>query len=131
MFFLPALIWGLVILAAVSIPSASIPETGLLDIPLIDKFIHFALFSVFGILLASGFFKNQRTGGSGSWRRRIVLSIITGIGYGAITEYWQFCCLTDRHGSLADVLANGFGTVFGVILFEVFRSSKEGSLTTN
>lgn len=121
-YFIPALAWGAVIFAAISMPPSSIPKTGLFAIPLIDKVIHFFLFAVFGFLGSFGFFKQEKD--SFFHRRFIFLAIIAGLIYGSITELLQHYYFTGRQGSGWDVLADLFGTVFGVGLFRLVMKFK-------
>jgi len=116
-YFFPALVWGVVIFAAISMPPSSIPRTGLFAIPFADKIIHFLLFAIFGFLGSLGFFKQKKE--SVFHRRFIFLAIFAGLIYGTITELLQHYYFTGRQGSGWDVVANFFGTVFGVILFRL------------
>ena len=118
---LPAIIWAAAILIITGIPGRSIPETDVLRIPGIDKAIHFIIYAVFGALL----FHGLRRGKQSTGKRLAAASIATGIFYGALTEYIQHCCLTDRHGNCQDFIANAFGTVFGVLITGVVLKIKE------
>ncbi len=104
------------------------PDTRLLNIPHIDKAIHFALFSVFGALLLLGFARQHK--GKQALTRHIVTGLFIGIAYGAFTEFLQYCCFENRSGNVADFSANGFGTVFGVYSMVMFLK-KTGSDTLN
>ncbi len=109
-FFLPAIIWGAVIFVIISLPPSAVPPTDKIGIPHIDKIIHFGIFFVFGSLLVFGFFRLGH-----KHIKYIFFSILIGFSYGAFTEYLQYCCFTGRHGSIADFIADGFGTVFGTL----------------
>ncbi len=109
--FLPAFMWALVIFVIISAPASSLPSTERLNIPHFDKIVHFIIFAILGGLLLWGFLKRKSSKAKG-----IVLSLTIGILYGVLTEYLQYCCFEDRHGNLADLVANSFGTVFGVFL---------------
>lgn len=108
--FLPAIIWGAVIFVIISLPPSAVPPTDKLGIPHIDKIIHFGIFFIFGGLLVFGFFRLGL-----KHIKYIIISILIGISYGALTEYLQSCCFSGRHGSVADFIADGFGTVFGAL----------------
>jgi VanZ family protein len=120
--FLPALLWGLVIFIAISMPPGNIPKTGLFNIPYFDKIVHFGLFTVFGLLLSAGFFKQREEGFLRQYF--ILLTILTGLFYGSITEVLQHFYFTGRDGNMFDAMANLFGTVFGVILFRLLLKIK-------
>ncbi len=119
-FFSPALLWGLIILLIIGLPGENIPESGLLNIPHIDKVVHFVLFAVMGALLVYGYRKKHQ--GRTLHGRQLLICITLGVFYGILTEFLQYCCFSDRHGNVPDAIANGFGTVFGVILSaQLFR----------
>ncbi len=121
-FFWPAILWGLFIFLIISLPGRSIPETGLHEIPQFDKLVHFALFAVLAWLLCIGFVRESKH--SGLKNNHLIVCLLTGIIYGALTEWLQFCCFPDRHGSFLDFLANGFGTVFGVVLYRILHRKR-------
>lgn len=115
-FFIPAIIWGLVIFVVISMPPSAVPPTDKLRIPHIDKIIHFAIFFIFGALLVYGFIK--------TYRQKIMflfISMVIGILYGGFTEYLQYCCFEGRHGTFADFVADSFGTVFGVLFMNIMQ----------
>lgn len=109
--FIPAFLWALVIFVIISVPAGSIPSTEKLNIPHVDKIVHFFIFALLGAFTLWGFLKKKH-----SRARGIAISLFICILYGIGTEYLQHCCLDDRHGNLYDVAANSFGTVFGVLL---------------
>lgn len=116
-YFLPAIAWGIVILAALSMPPSNLPEGVLSKLLHLDKVIHFVFFCVLGVLCSFGFFKQKQ---GGFFQPRFVfLTIIIGLFYGIFTELLQHFFLTGRQGSISDVIADLFGTVFGVVLFRV------------
>ena len=129
-YFFPALLWGTVILLVIGYPGEKIPDADLLKIPHIDKVVHFGLFAVLGTLLVYGFGKKNE--GGRFHRKHLILCITLGIIYGIFTEYIQHCCLSDRHGNVPDAVANGFGTIFGVVvsaqLFRKVFESREKKL---
>ncbi|MFO7998139.1 MAG: VanZ family protein [Bacteroidales bacterium] len=121
-YFLPALGWALIVLAAISMPASRIPGSDLLKLPHIDKLIHGLLFMVFAILLAYGFFRQNKQRIPGKYYLILTLSI--GIIYGLATELMQFWMLPGRHGNLGDFIANTIGTIFGLLLFRAFIAGR-------
>ncbi len=119
---MPALVWGAVIFYIISIPPGKIPESGLLQLPHIDKVIHFSMFAVFGSLLAGAFIISSKT--QQYHKTTIAISLFIGFVYGGITEYYQYCCLYGRDGNFFDALANCFGTVFGVFIMAMLFKSR-------
>ncbi len=115
-YFLPSVIWGVVIFVIISIPPSAVPPTDKLRIPHIDKIIHFGIFFVLGFLLVLGFLKSGR-----QQFKHFLISVLIGVSYGAFTEYLQYCCIAGRHGAFSDFIADGFGTVFGVLLMSITK----------
>lgn len=125
-YFIPAVVWGLVILIAISMPPGNIPKSGIFSIPHFDKFVHFALFAVFGLLFSYGFFKQSK---QGAFHLRFVLfTVLAGIIYGSFTEILQHFYFTGRDGNIIDVLFNLFGTVFGITFFSFILRIRPGFL---
>jgi len=103
-----------VIFMVISMPSDQIPETPLLGLPHADKAVHFLLFAIFGVLLILGL--GKQAGNRQAGTMHILMALLIGLAYGILTEYYQHCCLADRHGNIPDIVANAFGTIFGVVL---------------
>ncbi|TVR41957.1 MAG: hypothetical protein EA394_04595 [Bacteroidia bacterium] len=123
LYFLPALLWAGFIFGVISMPPDSIPEVDALNIPHVDKVIHFKLFCVFSLWLLFGFSGQQKNKPLKRQKLLIVFSIA--ILFGILTELFQYCCLKERHGSIPDMLANGFGTVFGMFLYSKFCTKQK------
>ena len=113
-YLIPALVWCLVILLAISLPPGNIPRTGLFSIPHFDKLVHFVLFTIWGFLLFYGF-RKQKTGNL-LRENPTVTAIATGLVYGIFTELLQHFIMSGRQGNFFDILSDLFGTVFGVLL---------------
>lgn len=111
---LPGLAWAVVIFIVISLPPENIPRTPLLQVPHIDKAIHFFMFAVFGALVLLGLHKKSDAGSLSL--KHITIAVIAGSAYGILSESIQYCCLPGRHGNVPDVIANVFGTVFGVFV---------------
>jgi len=119
---LPGLAWAVVIFIVISLPPESMPRTPLLHVPHIDKAIHFIMFAVFGALVLLGLHKKNEAGSLSL--KNIAIAVIIGSAYGILTELIQYCCLPGRHGNVPDVIANIFGTVFGIfIIVMAYRTS--------
>lgn len=118
---LPALIWLLVILALISWPEKQIPDADILNIPYMDKAIHFFLFAVLAVFVYGGLLLQDKD--SYLHVNSLFITIVIGLTYGAITEIIQYFFIVGRYGTMGDFLANAFGTVFGV--FVIRKSGKE------
>lgn len=110
---IPALGWALLILVAVSLPPGNIPRTGIFSIPHFDKLVHLILFAIWGWILFCGLRKQKP--GSVLQQHPVLLALAAGLAYAILTELFQHFFLDGRQGSIFDVLADLFGTVFGVL----------------
>ncbi len=122
-FFLPALIWGVIIFMIISLPSSALPPTEVYNIPHFDKIVHFTMYAIFGVLMLFGFGRFKRNAEIS--HKHLIISITTGVFYGILTEFLQHCCFDDRHGNIYDVAANVFGTVFGVVLIVALNKNRK------
>ncbi|MBS4014125.1 MAG: VanZ family protein [Bacteroidetes bacterium] len=123
-FFLPSVIWGLIIFVLISVPVSS-DESSFFDIPHFDKIVHTTLFCVFAFLLSIGFFlKDKKNLEFSNVRKHLWIVFLLGLGYGAITEMFQELLLTERTGSFWDFIANTAGTVFGIIAFKFTKNTR-------
>lgn len=112
---IPAFIWGGVIFLVIGASPDQIPKEELLRLKNVDKAVHFFLFFVFSVLLAGGLFHRNKA--SSSNISLLIITLIIGITYGAVTEFIQFAALPERHGDVFDLLANTIGTIFGVMFY--------------
>lgn len=122
MFFryhIPAIIWGIVIFIAVSVPGSNVPRFSFFkDLP-VDKIIHFTLFFIFSGLLAYGFAK-QYFGNTIRYRPYTIAFLISA-GYGGLTELMQGTLFADRSCEIADFIANIAGTIVGLAIFVLLK----------
>jgi VanZ family protein len=85
-----------------------------LDVPNVDKVVHFTFYFVAGILgmLYLHSFKINVTSNKG-----LLLKLLLGlIGYGIIIEVLQECLTSYRGAELLDVMANTTGAILGILL---------------
>ena len=114
---IPSVLWASVIFAVIILPGSRIPDSEVLKLPMMDKAIHFSLFFILAILLAYGLFRQNRN--SPFYLYRTLLTLTSGIWYGAATEFVQHWFVSSRHGNIYDFLANLFGMVFGLLFFRI------------
>lgn len=119
-YFAPVVVWALVIILATTLPANSFPQVFNWGAKNLDKLIHFLVFGVFGVLLALAFFKQHYE--SYLHRNRLWLSVVVGFVFGVITEGAQHFFIPSRSGELIDIVANLFGTVFGVFYLSVIAA---------
>jgi VanZ family protein len=108
-----ALIWTALIYIACLIPGSDIPEV---NVPLIDKWVHFALFSGFAFLwLCSLSSTNTKKG---------IFVFIAAALVGLSVELLQESGITSgRYFEWNDVLADSIGGILGVVVFFLLRKT--------
>jgi VanZ family protein len=101
----PALLFTAILFAASSRPTLPVDlHSGS------DKLVHFAAYSVLGVLLARG---QLRSGVSAAW------VILVGILIGGLDELYQ-STIPNRSTDALDWLADSLGVVFGVFVFNLW-----------
>jgi VanZ family protein len=118
-------IWTLSLLPGRHLPA--IPDFYQLLKP--DKIIHLILFAAFVFLLLQSILKQY---GYGFLRfYGIIIALITGIGFGALTEYLQYSININRSGNIYDFIANTLGCLIGLALFLILRRKKMRKANAN
>lgn len=110
-YFIPALIWAIVILVLSLISANKIPHFAWSDFIALDKVAHIGMYFVFALLLNAGFYC------SGRKERRVREYVLFGALFGLIVEGLQYVSHTGRHFEWADVAANTLGMYLGVWSF--------------
>ncbi|MFW5892460.1 MAG: VanZ family protein [Bacteroidota bacterium] len=123
-YLFPSFIWAITIIVLILMPSDNIPKTKLLNIPHIDKFIHFGLFFVLSILLDFGFRRQSLE--SFMRKNHYTISLIFCVIFGVGTELLQFAFTSQgRSATVLDFLANFAGALAGVFaLFLLIKIPK-------
>ena len=124
-YFLPGIVWIIIVFAIIAIPGSSIPRTSLFEIPHFDKLIHFVMFAILSMLLGFGFFNQQQN--SIYFRKRYTFVLVFCVIYGGATEIIQHLFVAGRSGELWDFAANTAGSFAGILLFSML-SGKPGKL---
>lgn len=110
--FIPALVWGLLILSLSVMPGSPMEPFKLSDLFQVDKLGHLIFYGVFVSLIFRGVTKNS--GGQKVNLTTIVAVISFAIGYGFLLEVIQFKFLTDRYFDILDIIANIIGCFIGL-----------------
>lgn len=115
-YFLPAVVWGFVVLYFSLLPGPQVPK---LFLHLDDKLVHGGIYFVSTALIFLGFirykFSNEIPRGS------IAINIAVCLVFGAAIELLQHYWVSNRSGDWGDLVANGLGTVIGVLVLVVFH----------
>lgn len=108
-----AILWSIIIIILCSIPGQEFPDTSFLDIPQLDKIIHFCLYFILSILTVKGFYTQDYISflAKYSYAFAVVYSICLGI----IIELLQHYFIPFRAGDVYDVFANVGGSITGTL----------------
>jgi len=112
---LHGIIWSLIILILLGLPGDDLPDISFFNIPYFDKIVHFFLFLVFVFFLAYGFAKQNRF--NILHQKFLLLSLLTGVIYGGLTEILQEVVFTGRTSDFFDFIADVAGCVTGLLFF--------------
>jgi VanZ family protein len=113
-YFLPAIIWSIVIFIACAMPGKDVPYSSLLELLAIDKWVHAAIFFVLVILLMRGM---KFTYPRAAHMTVVFFALAIAIPYGGLLEIMQGAFFADRSADPYDFIANLFGAVCGVLLY--------------
>jgi len=128
-YFVPSVLWVILILFSLSLPPDKIPMPDLLVWKFMDKAIHFFLFFVFAILNCYGFIKQNNK--SINLNSVFLFAIFLGVLFGIGTEYFQQEFAVGRTKSVNDMLANIFGTLFGVTSWGLYLKINRNFFSVN
>ena len=91
-----------------------------LEIPHIDKFVHFTFYFVTAILAC--FFLEEALPKQITFNKILLISLLFAWFYGIIIEVLQSTITTARSGDVQDVWANCLGALIGVMLLKLWFS---------
>ncbi|MDX1313981.1 MAG: VanZ family protein [Eudoraea sp.] len=95
---------------------------GGLEIPHLDKIVHFTFYFVASIL--ASFYQREVFVKGITFNKILLISLLFTWVYGIIIEVLQSTLTTARSGELYDVWANCFGGLIGVMLLKLWFSGK-------
>jgi len=109
-----AILWTLLIFFLCFLPARDVPEV---NVPLIDKWVHFILFGVFSFLwLLSS---------ESCTLKGLFLIFIASVALGSLVEFFQgVLTFLGRSCENMDILADSIGGLLGVIIFYVTHRVK-------
>jgi VanZ family protein len=109
--YIPALIWALVILVLSITPAGQLPEA---NFNMADKLAHLLVYMVLSVLLWYALVRSKSSGRK-AWK---MMGWVVGFGivYGVAIELIQAYFISSRYGEVEDAIANGLGSVFGLIV---------------
>ncbi len=106
-----AFLWTIFILVASLIPKGAVNDSGLLDIPHLDKLSHVVMYTIFVFLWSKLLsYKTSRVKGA---RTAFYVSIALGL----LMEICQYEMDMGRHFDILDIIANIIGSIIGLTAF--------------
>ncbi|NNF18500.1 MAG: VanZ family protein [Flavobacteriaceae bacterium] len=91
-----------------------------ISFPFMDKLVHFVFYSVAAIAL--GFALRERSRGTMSFSKALLVSFLFSLLFGIIIEVLQSTYTTWRSGELADGIANAIGALTGTAFLKLLFS---------
>ncbi|MGB5361417.1 MAG: VanZ family protein [Eudoraea sp.] len=114
----------ILIITVLSLSSFEDIDTEGINIPHLDKLVHFFFYfvaSILGVLLI-----RERTKGRLNLFRSIIFAALAVIIYGIVIEVIQNTFTQTRSGEFYDVLANSLGAFFGAgLIFKLFSGETQ------
>ncbi len=111
--FIISIMWGIFILLACTIPANRVSKVSLFGIGHMDKVFHFLVYLIFSLVLYFELYKYRN-----AFKTRyfvFLLIFLIPLAWGTIIELIQFYLLSDREGSIADIIANTGGIITGIL----------------
>lgn len=111
---LGAILWTLLIFILCFIPAREVPEV---NIPLIDKWVHFILFGVFSFLWLLAVKQYNHL--------HLLLVLVSAVVVGWLVEYLQgSLSFLGRSQDNMDTIADGIGGLIGVVIFYILKPKR-------
>ena len=112
--FVPAFIFLIISIILLTLPGNSLPKAPWLNIPYLDKCIHFCLFTTLCFLFAYPLkYTSFKPSKKMLW---IIVISVFGIVYGTAMEFVQQYWIPNRSFELLDIGADTLGSVFAFLL---------------
>jgi VanZ family protein len=115
--FWKSILWAIIIAIGLLTPGDKLPDRKLLQIEYLDKILHGLIFGFLQFLILF----DMHLGRIIITRKRIFLSVLICLSYGAITEIIQYLLISKRKGSIADLFADITGIMLSVGFFILIK----------
>lgn len=115
-FIFPSLVWTALVIILSLVPSSNVSLDNF-QFKGVDKVAHFIMYTLFALFWSIGL-KRQNVY---VWLRRYALqiSILGGFLMSVIIEFLQEYAVVSRSFEFLDLIANGIGCIFGIVLFKI------------
>lgn len=102
-------------------PGESMPDVSFWGMPNADKLAHFGMFFILAFLMVRGFLKKMLV--RDIKNRPFYITLVVTIVYGVLIEYAQ-SYIPGRSIEFNDMLANGLGSILGVLGYLFLKKNK-------
>jgi len=109
------LAWTLIIFILCATPGQYIPSADWLELLSFDKFVHASMFFILATLTLLTLIKNKKS------KVTLVISFLMCIAYGALLEFMQAICFSNRSADWKDMVANTFGCAMALLTFKKIK----------
>lgn len=120
-YFVPAVLWTILIIILSSLPGGTIKEFTWESILKIDKMGHFGVYAIYVLTLLYGFYKNRFKESSVN---DTIMALIIAFLLGLAMEFMQAEYFKDRHFDILDLIANIIGSIGGLIIFILLKKRR-------
>lgn len=119
-----SIVWATFILVLCSIPGNQINKVKIIDIPHLDKFVHFIFYAVFTLLLISE--NNKQRLHRKVTVDAILIAATISLSYGALIEIIQKVLVINRGADIWDMIANTAGFLVAAISYRSVNRITDG-----
>lgn len=119
-----SIVWAVFILVLCGIPGNQVNKVKFIDIPHLDKFVHFFLYFAFTLLLISE--NNKQKNFRKVTVDAILVAATISLSYGALIEILQKVLFINRGADIWDMIANTFGFLAAVISYRQVNKITDG-----
>ena len=114
-----SILWAIIVLMLCGAPSSEFPSMGFLNIPHLDKVVHFGLYVVFTLLLISE--NNVLRQRGGLTKKSLLIGFTVAVVYGGLIEIMQLLVFTSRGADFFDFLANFVVSITAILSYKLLN----------
>ena len=115
-FILPSLVWTTLVVILSLVPSSNVSLDNF-QFKGVDKVAHFIMYTLLALFWVIGFKRQDIY--VGLRRYALQISILGGFSMSVIIEFMQEYVVESRSFEVLDLIANGIGCIFGIVLFKI------------
>ena len=120
------MVWAVLIFVLCGIPGNQLNKVKIIDIPHLDKFVHFSLYFVFTLFLISE--NNTQKHLRKVSVSTILIAAAISLSYGALIEILQKFLFINRGADIWDMVANTFGFLLAALTYRQVNRITKGYL---